>query len=622
MILAVDTETTGTDFYHGCAPFMVLACDGSSNYYWQGKVNPYTREVYWDDDDLDEIRDLLRKADRIIFHNSTFDVKALSVIDIDVDWDKVEDTLLAAHVLHSAKADNKSGSVGRTLGLKDLAIEYLHYWNDDEIKLEEQVKAHRPSAANSGYAIAKRGHPHFPGLKGSVKWWAMDYWLCPEECLEYGLGDVERTWLLWDAFKVGLTADGLWEPYKLRKQLLPIVLGITDYGLHFHKAEAINYVERCQAEQEKLRQGIKDESGIKYKFDPKKRDHLIDLIHTRLRIPVAFRTEKDAPAVNKEALKHYTEVNNEKAIEYLRDWNVIETEKRYVESYIAWCDDDNRIHSNLNTTGTRETRQSSSNPNQQNIKGALKQLFGPPPGRIWLDIDFVNIELRIWAYSVGNEQLIKAFEEGISVHKVIMAELYPSQAKTFEADPSNEGLKKLYRNVKAGNFAIIYGATQAKADATYGMAGAYSRIVTKFPEIQQFSDSLIQQVHTNVDLYKAPAVHTLGGYRLDVPLEEPFKACNYYTQGSAGMLMGMAMIAVHNNKEYQDNDCHMCAQVHDSLVIDMPIHKKIRRTIDSITDSMETCAEDIFTICPVDYEVKYNEEDCDNPLIDPWTLPF
>lgn len=621
MILAVDTETTGTDFYHGCAPFLITACDGSSNYYFKGQVHPHTREVYWDEEELAQAQDLINSATKIVFHNACFDVKALSVIGIKVDWEKVEDTLIAAHCLHSAKSD-KEGTVGRSLGLKNLAIEYLHYWDDDEQLLEESVKARRPSAASEGYDIAKKDHPHFPGLKGTVKWWAMDYWLCPDECLEYGIKDVERTWLLWDAFKYGLTSDGLWQPYRLRTQLLPIVYDIAEYGMYFYKENAERYVQQCEEEQERLRNAIKDESGIKYKFDPKKRDHLIDLIHNRLKIPVAFRTPNDAPAVNKEALKFYTETNDEAAIEHLRDWNIIETEKRYVASYLKWCDENNRIHSNLNLTGTRETRQSSSNPNQQNIKGALKSLFGPPPGRVWVDIDFVNIELRIWAYSVKNKDLIEAFEKGISVHKVIMAELYPAQARRFEENPNDEGLKTLYRNVKGGNFAIIYGATEGKADQTYGLKGAYQRIVKRFPGIQEFTESLINQVYDNIDLYKAPAVHTLGGYRLDVPIDEPFKACNYYTQGSAGILMSMAMLAVARNSDYIDNDCHMANQVHDSLVIDMPIHKTMRRTIDSILMSMEECAEDIFTICPVDYELKYHPEDETNPILDPWVLPF
>ena len=621
MLLALDTETTGLDSYHGCRPFMIIGCDGEINYHWVGQVNPYTREVFWDESDIEEVQELINKATKIVFHNSLFDVRMLKAIDITIPWDKIEDTLLAAHCINSAKTDKDDNQVGRTLGLKNLAIEYLHYWDDDEKQLELIVKQRRTQ--NPDYAIARRGHHHFPALKGSnAKWWAMDYWLAPEECLEYGLGDVERTWLLWDAFKPALTADGLWGPYKLRKELLPIIAELVDYGMYCYKEQAEKFVSDCLDRMEQLRWQIKDEADMKYKFDPNKRDHLIDLIHTRLGIPVAFRTSKDAPAVHKEALKFYTEQYDLPAIKFLRERNVIDTEVRYVKSYIDWCDENNRIHSNLNPTGTRETRQSSSDPNQQNIKGGLKQFFGPEPGRVWLDMDFVNIELRIWAYSVGNAELIEAFEKGISVHKLIMEELFPSDFRRFEADPNDEKLKKKYRDVKAGNFGIIYGATEKKADETYGLKGAYKRIVKRFPGIKEFTDGLIKQVYINSDKFLVPSVITLGGYRLVVPLDEPFKACNYFVQGSAGMLMTYAMIAVHNNKEYQENDCHMINQTHDNLIVDMPIHPKIKRTIDSITMAMEESTMDIFTFCPVDYEIKHHEDDIDNPLIEDYTLPF
>ena len=104
-LLALDTETTGTDFFHGCRPFMVTACDGAYNYLEMAPVDPYTREVYWQEDQINQIQLLIYKAKKIVFHNANFDIKALASIGVDIEpiWGKVEDTMLAAHCLHSAK---------------------------------------------------------------------------------------------------------------------------------------------------------------------------------------------------------------------------------------------------------------------------------------------------------------------------------------------------------------------------------------------------------------------------------------------------------------------------------------------------------------------------------------
>jgi DNA polymerase I-like protein with 3'-5' exonuclease and polymerase domains len=601
MILAVDTETTGTDFFHGCRPFLITACDGQDNYYFEGSVNPYTREVFWDDDVLAEVQELVNSCSTLVFHNTQFDMRALESIGLDISgwWDKIEDTLLASHLFAS----------GDTHGLKDLAIKYLHYWDDDEKELELAIKANRTRAAREGWAIAKKGHPHFPALQGAVSWWKQDMWLAPEECLAYALCDVERTWLLWDAFSIGLTNNALWAPYKLRKQLLKICYDISTIGQRLNIRDAKEYLQQLDETMLIYRKEIEKELGIHYKFNWNKRDHIISLVHTHLQIPSLFQTPKGGTAVDKKALAHYHDQYNYPLLNLLMKGRKLETESRYISSYINWADDEGYVHSNLNITGTRETRQSSTAPNQQNITGKLKALFEPPPETLWLDADFANIELRIWAYAVGNEDLIGCFERGESVHMLIFSTLYPREANNYLEDPDNEKLSKLYRSIKGGNFAIIYGATERKADETYGYAGATAKVYKRFPGVAEYTQSLIRQCEENKRDLGRHAVFTLGGYLLDVPSDEPFKACNYYVQGSAGIITTKAMIAVSKNNRYIDSEARMVTQVHDSLKIQIPLHNSINKTISSIIHSMETCALDIFGPTPVDYKIIDNRED-------------
>lgn len=614
MLLACDVETTGTDFFHGCKPFLITGCDGEDNYYWEGSVNPYTREVFWDEDTLEEVQETLNSAKTLVLHNTQFDFRALASIGLKIDhlWDKVEDTLLASHALCS----------GDSHGLKDLAIKYLNYWDDDEKDMDAAVKSIRLQAVHKGWQIAKKGHPHFPALKGAVSWWKQDMWLAPDECLTYGLKDAERTWLLWDAFKTGLTNENMWGPYKLRKKLLKICYDMTTQGMRLNIRETADYIKLLEEKMLVIRKYIEKELGIRYKFNWNKRDHLIFLLHNHLNIESLFETPGGGPATDKKALKEYHETNNSKLLNAVMKGRALETRHRYVSSYKLWADDNGYIHSNTNVTGTRETRQSSTSPNQQNITGKLKELFQPPPGNIWVDIDFANIELRIWAFSVGNKELISAFEGGRSVHEMIMETLYPREYKQYKKTPTQR-LLNLYRNVKGGNFAIIYGATQKKADETYGYPGATAKVYARFPGVAEYTASLIRQCEENRKYLQRHAVMTLGGYLLDVPVDEPFKACNYFIQGSAGIIMTKAMIAVVENERFIDSESTLVSQVHDSLKPQIPIHKGLSRTVESIINSMETCARDIFGDTPTSHEIIYHPEDAANPhLQDLIGLPF
>lgn len=617
MILAVDTETTGTDFLHGCRPFMITACDGSSNYYWEGQVNPYTREVYWDQRELDEVKELMEEAHHLVFHNTNFDLRALASIGFNIKpyWPKVEDTLIAAHVInaaHDTGNNKKDTPVGRSLGLKSLAVEYLKYWDDDEKELEQAVKAARDNCP-SDYRIARKGDPMFPGAKKNFH--KMDYWLVPDVCRKYACGDVERTLLLWKEFKPSMIGDGLWEAYKLRKDLLRICYNIVSEGIDFDVESATTFIESTQEEMERLRWEMKEIGGINYKFSPSKPAHVADFIHNKCGIPVLFRTDNDAPKLDKHAIAYYTNEFDHDGIKVLKQWKEREARYKAVKSYLEWVGPDDKIHSNLNPTGTRETRQSSSEPNQQNVTGELEQFYEPEDGWCWFDADFDNIEMRIWAYAVNNEELTKLFDENRSYHMFVFHELFPEEARVFEANKNNKDflqgtprgreLAKLYRKIKELNFGIIYGSSGKSADEKIGIPGTYNRLVTRIPEIDAFTKRMISEVFKNHEEWGIPCIFTLGGYRLPVPLDKPYKACNYYVQGSAGIITTKAMQRIDANDDYIDSGSRMFNQVHDSIKIKIRDCSYTKHLCNVFIQEMEAAGNELIKSCTASYEIKY-----------------
>ena len=76
--IAVDTETTGLELSHGVEPFIIVACDDNlKEYCWEFPVNPKTRKVRYSLSGLKEVSKLLKCKD-LVFHNGSFDIKALA----------------------------------------------------------------------------------------------------------------------------------------------------------------------------------------------------------------------------------------------------------------------------------------------------------------------------------------------------------------------------------------------------------------------------------------------------------------------------------------------------------------------------------------------------------------
>jgi DNA polymerase I-like protein with 3'-5' exonuclease and polymerase domains len=122
-MISLDSETTGVDVYHGALPFFVTACtDQGEQLWWEWDVNPLTRRPTVPAVDLDEIQQtILDQPGPLVLQNSKFDVAALTALFkahgrvLEWPWGKVEDTLIAGHVLAS----------NRPHDLTSMALQYL-----------------------------------------------------------------------------------------------------------------------------------------------------------------------------------------------------------------------------------------------------------------------------------------------------------------------------------------------------------------------------------------------------------------------------------------------------------------------------------------------------------------
>lgn len=607
MEIAIDTETTGSDFYHGCMPFYVSTCtdtDGGLVRSWEWDVDLFTRIPQVDDSEVVDILELLYSADRIWLQNTKFDVLALSTIGIIWDeelWAKTNDTLIQSHLIQS---------IGQH-GLKALSTVHLMLSNDDEMALADAATVARRKATSYNNKhdpkinIACANHPMFPGTKSPHRkgkdddagWWCLDMWL-PRAmqiyfgemsggtkewltiCSKYADNDAIRTLSLSQRFEPALIERGQMDLYRQRMDLVRITYEMEKFGVPVRRKYMGIKAKAVSALRSKLWREIDGD-----KVNPNSPKQLSKKLFEDLGLPILQVTKgkrkKDgttskggSPSTKEEVLKDLLLVADDNAQIYLT--NLMKYKKTtsmvtYLTAYELNLCNAGRLRSRYNVTGTQTTRFSASL--LQNVGKRedmnLRDVFGPEDGHYWISADYVNIELIIAATIANEEELLDVFRRGESWHILIASAIYPDElAALGESD-----FKKcnLYRRVKSGNYAIQYGAMEAKADWTYGKKGAYQAIRSRLRRLFSLSDAKLEEARD------CGYVKTLSGYPLVCPTQrgkvEPTKPFSYWCQGSVGDVISQAMVHVDLLPQMLDvanrNNMQMIMNVHDELVFDI-----------------------------------------------------
>ena len=255
-----------------------------------------------------------------------------------------------------------------------------------------------------------------------------------------------------------------------------------------------------------------------------------------------------------------------------------------------------RVHTSYNQAVTATGRLSSTEPNLQNIPirtpegRAIRQAFIAPKGHVLLTADYSQIELRIMAHLSQDPQLIKAFTQGLDIHKATAAEIagIPLEAVTSE----------LRRDAKAVNFGLIYGMSAFGLAKQLGIdrqkAQAYiDRYFERYPGVLAYMDRTRELAH------RQGFVETIFGRRLDLPeiraknmqmrKAAERAAINAPLQGTAADIIKQAMIAIASwQNQSQDSEAKLIMQVHDELVFEIP-ENALPQAKEKIQSLMEGC---------------------------------
>jgi DNA polymerase-1 len=255
-----------------------------------------------------------------------------------------------------------------------------------------------------------------------------------------------------------------------------------------------------------------------------------------------------------------------------------------------------RVHTSYNQTVAATGRLSSTDPNLQNIPvrseegRRIRQAFVAPEGCKMLAADYSQVELRIMAHLSEDENLLKAFAEGIDVHRATAAEVFEVALDAVEPEQR--------RAAKAINFGLIYGmsAFGLAKQLSIGRYEAQDYINTyfaRYPGVKDYMDKTREQAHDR------GYVETVFGRRLYLPEINSRNgqrrqyaertAINAPMQGTAADIIKRAMIAVDRALSASRLDAKVVMQVHDELVLEV-LEKDVEAVADLLRMEMEQAA--------------------------------
>jgi DNA polymerase I len=302
-----------------------------------------------------------------------------------------------------------------------------------------------------------------------------------------------------------------------------------------------------------------------------------DILFTQLGLPVKKKTATGAPSTDEEVLA-------ELAADYplparlLEHRSLSKLKGTYTDKLPLMINArTGRVHTNYAQAVAVTGRLSSNEPNLQNIPirtaegRRVREAFVPPPGHVLLSADYSQIELRIMAHLSEDPALLKAFADGMDVHRATASEVFGIEAGAVTAEQR--------RYAKTINFGLIYGMGAFGLAQSLGIersaAASYiERYFQRFAGVKRYMDS------TRTSAAARGYVETLFGRRIYLPEinggNGPRKAgaerqaINAPMQGTAADLIKLAMLAVQAALDAQSKTSRIVMQVHDELVLEVP----------------------------------------------------
>ena len=302
-----------------------------------------------------------------------------------------------------------------------------------------------------------------------------------------------------------------------------------------------------------------------------------EIFFEKLKLPVVKKTPSGAPSTDEEVLQKLAEDYPLPKV-LLEYRSLSKLKSTYTDKLPKGINaQTGRVHTNYAQAVAVTGRLASNDPNLQNIPirtkegRRIREAFVAPAGSHIVSADYSQIELRIMAHISEDANMLRAFAEGVDIHRATAAEIFGVEPAAVENEQR--------RYAKVINFGLIYGMSAFGLASNLGIergaAQSYiERYFARFSGVKQYMDD------TRLQAKARGYVETVFGRRLWLPeINSPNgprrqgaerAAINAPMQGTAADLIKLAMIAVQDWLEAEKLGTRMIMQVHDELVLEVP----------------------------------------------------
>lgn len=242
---------------------------------------------------------------------------------------------------------------------------------------------------------------------------------------------------------------------------------------------------------------------------------------------------------------------------------------------------DSRIHTTFTQAMTNTGRLSSTEPNLQNIPvrtdegSRLREAFTAEEGKILVDADYSQIELRLLAALSGDEVMCSAFLDGEDIHKRTAAKVYGVSEDMVT--------HKMRATAKTVNFSIIYGISDYGLAQDLGIgykeaADLIKEYGNQFPGVMAYLENLKksgEEMGFAVTMYgRKRILNELKSQNRNIKNFGYRAAMNTPIQGTAADIIKIAMNRVSKALEEKLPSAKLVMQVHDELICECDINDK------------------------------------------------
>lgn len=378
---------------------------------------------------------------------------------------------------------------------------------------------------------------------------------------------------------------------------MPLVKVLADMqyqGMYVDKQELISYGNILKEQINELTKQIYELAGEEFNINSPKQ--LGEVLFEKLQLPAA-KKNKNGYSTDVDVLEKLKKEHPiiEKILEYR---GIMKLNSTYVEGLLPYINEtDNRVHSYFHQTVTATGRISSTEPNLQNIPTRveagkkIRKSFKPGDGKVFLDADYSQIELRVLAHISNDEHMIQAFNNNEDIHK-------QAASKVFNI-PIDEVTHEERSKAKAVNFGIVYGISDFGLGEQLGVSRKIAKeyieqYLDKYNGIKKFMEDIVEEAkekgYVETLFHRRRYIPELKSNSYVVRQFGSRAAMNTPIQGTAADIMKIAMINVFNKLKENNLKSKIVLQVHDELIIET-LEEEKDQVKKILKESMENAIE-------------------------------